>query len=689
MRWVARQWFWVLIPKEKGLACRAATRRHQKIEDMKEPNVRTRVGHWCVLVLMSIWLFSLVLSLGSIGFAAEPFEERTSLTSTEADEAEGHLRLGIDFFLTGELDVAIDEFREATHQKPDYTDAYHNLGVSLAKSGDLTGAITAWKEAERLDPEAVSLRYSLSALVAYNYGVSLVRAGKIEEAMKEWQTALRIQPNFAEAHYALGLGFLSAGNPTVAIAHLQNAISLAPDWAQAHAALGQAYYESHEYDLARTAWKNALVLNPAEASVYANLGLLAVQEGNFQEAIEYSQQAIVLQPDLVSAQFNLGVALFGKGDESASVDVLKRVLGLDARLTPARLLLGVVWSRQGEWARAAHHWRVALQQDPFGSETFWLHDNLGMALTAMGLFQDATKEFQWVVAQRPDWAQGWSQLGVSLMAERRWREAVVALETSSELQPDWAHLHFTLGKAYAEQGELAPAVQAFREAVRIDSNFVDALFHLGMVLRAQNLASEAVDPLRQAAEGGSREAQGLLASMYVNGNGIDRNVPLAMLWWSRASRGSISDTITRTAKHQLSQLRRRYHQRRFPSTEQQDVLTGFGLIRQDLATHAPHEVPAGSLLEDIAAWERVAIRRHVLAWMIERALALDESAQNILRSQYEQEVAATFVQHDSPLKQYWVQVAKEGDPVGCELMEVTMPREKYQAVRQACQSMSH
>ena len=130
--------------------------------------------------------------------------------------------------------------------QPGYTDAYHNLGVTLAKTGDLTGAIAAWAEAERLDPEAVSLRYSLSALVSYNYGVSLVRAGKLVQAMKEWQAALRIQPHFPEAHYALGLGFLVKQNPAVATSHFQSALSWVPDWVQAHVALGQAHYDSQQ-----------------------------------------------------------------------------------------------------------------------------------------------------------------------------------------------------------------------------------------------------------------------------------------------------------------------------------------------------------------------------------------------------------------------------------------------------------
>ncbi|MFA9562211.1 MAG: tetratricopeptide repeat protein [Nitrospirota bacterium] len=635
-------------------------------------------------------LISIVLFLGLVHFWpgwAWAAPETASSSSPTMDFGEEHLRLGIDFFLTNELDVAIDEFREAAHQKPDYADAYHNLGVALAKTGDLTGAIMAWTEAERLDPEALSLTYSLSALVSYNYGVSLVRDGRVEQAMKEWDAALRIQANFVEAHYALGLGFLALNNPAVAIGHFHSVLSWAPDWVQAYAALGQAHYESHEYDLARTSWLKALALNPGEARTYANLGLLAVQEGNYQEAIEHSRQAVALQPDLVSAHFNLGVALLAKGEGQASVEALEHALALDDRLTPARLLLGVAWSRRGDWARAAHSWREALQQDPFGQHTFWLHFNLGIALTSMGHFQDATKEFQWVVEQRPEWAQGWSQLGITLMSERRWSEAVGALETAVQLEPNWAHLHFTLGNAHAEQGELALAVQAFQEAVRIAPNFVDALFHLGIVLRAQNQLSEAVEPLRQAAEGGSREAQGLLASMYGNGNGIDRNVPLAMLWWSRSSRGSIPDTVTRTAKNQLAQLRRRLHQQSFLLTEQQDVLTGFGLIRQDLANQAPLELPASSSLEGASLLNRVALTQVVLPWMIERALALDESAQNILREWYEKGVAEKFSAQHSSLEQYWLQVAKEGDRVGCELMETTMPKEKFHAVRQACQSM--
>jgi hypothetical protein len=175
--------------------------------------------------------------------------------------------------------------------------------------------------------------------------------------------------------------------------------------------------------------------------------------------------------------------------------------------------------------------------------------------------------------------------------------------------------------------------------------------------------------------------------MYMNGNGIDRNVPFAMLWWARSSRGSIPDTITRTAKNQLAQLRRRIYRHALTPIEQQDVLTGFGLIRQDLANYAPLELEARAWLEEVGFWSRISSPRIVLQWMIERALALDELAQRTLREWYVNGVVGHFPPYHPSLQQYWIQVAKEGDQVGCEFIEANIPKGNFHAVRQACQLM--
>jgi tetratricopeptide (TPR) repeat protein len=590
------------------------------------------------------------------------------IPSLAHDSAEEHLRLGVDFFLTDGLDVAIDEFREAARQRPGYADAYHNLGVALAKTGDLTGALGAWSQAERLDVQAVSLRYHLSALVSFNYGISLVRDDRLKEAMEQWQGALRIQPDFPEAHYALGLGYLAASNPVPAVAHLQETLHHASDWPNVHEALGLAYYESHEYVLAEQAWRQALALKPDFPKVHANLGLLRLQEGNYQEAIRHSREALTLQPELVAAHYNVGVALFAKGDEAASVQPLEMALSLDSRLTSARLLLGVVWSRMGNWAQAASIWREALRQDPFAPDGAWLHYNLGLAMAAMGNVNEAVTEFLAVAGQRPEWAPGWSQLGSALMAKRQWGRAVDALETAARLQPGWGHLHFSMGKAHAEQGKLSQAVDSFQRAVELEPRFVDGWFHLGVVLRAQNRSDEAVEPLRLAAEGGSAQAQSLLASMYANGSGVDRNMPLAMLWWFRSSRTSISDEITQTAKDQLSHLRQGLHRHLFSPNDRQDVLTGFDLIRQDLHRQAPLHRLSAQVVNGEMTWDHVTPTGPVLAWAIEQALALDRSAQHKLHAWYVEGEVGRLVPADPQIRTYFIRTAKEGNPFSCQVV---------------------
>lgn len=615
-------------------------------------------------ITLLVWL------LGVSPSSAEETDASQEASSLSYDSAEEHLRLGVDFFLSNELEVAIDEFREVTRQRPGYADAYHNLGVVLAKTGDLTGALAAWSQAERLDVQRVSLRYHLSSLVAYNYGISLVRDNRLKQAMEQWQAALRIQPDFAEAHYALGLGYLAARNPIPAVSHFQETLHHAADWPNVYEALGLAYYESHEYVLAEQAWRQALALKPDLPKVHANLGLLRLQEEKYQEAIGHAREALNLQPDLVAAQYNLGVALFAKGDEAASVKPLEMALSLDSQLPAARLLLGVVWSRMGNWAKAASLWREALRKSDFAPDQdhVWLHYNLGLAMTVMGDGDEAIREFRVVAGERPTWGQGWAQLGSALMATRQWEKAVVALETAVRLDPSWAHLYFSIGKARAEQGNLSQAVAALHRAVELEPRFVDAWFHLGVVLRAQNRSGEAVGPIQLAAENGSSEAQNLLASMYANGSGVDRNLSLAMLWWFRSSRTSIADEITQTARDQLVELRRGLHRNLFSPKDRQDVLTGFGLIRQELHRHAPSQRLSTQAVNGEVTWDRITPTGPVLTWMIEHALALDRYAQHTLHDWYEDGEGGRLVPGDPQIRSYFLQTAKEGDPFSCQVV---------------------
>lgn len=615
-----------------------------------------------------------LLSFTSIPTLEAQIAEDSLLPAVSPDEfSEAHLRLGVDFYLTNELEVAIREFREAVRHRPGYAQAYHNLGVTLAKTGDLAGAVAAWSEAERLDPLVVSVRYRTPALVAYNYGVSLLREKRLTEAMDQWEEALRWQPDFIEAHYALGMGYVAAGNPLPAVAHFRHAQHWAPDWGKAYEGLGLAHFESHNYGGAREAWLRAEALLPGEASVQAYLGLLAVQEGNYQQAVDYSRQALELQPTLAAAHFNLGLALFRKGDERACWDPLLTAWKLDPSLTAAPLLLGVVKSHQGHWSSAATLWTKALQQHPPDNQRMWLRFNRGVALTMLGNAQDAATEFRLVLADQPEWVPAWTQLGQVYMGLHQWEQASQIFQRTVELDPESGNLQFVLGRSLIEQGRLNEAERAFRHAVELEPSFNEAQYQLGLVLRAQNRQEESVEALRVAAESGSVQAQGLLASMYANGSGVERNLPLAMLWWFRDARGTEGAPTRSGGYRELSRLREDFYRQRLSDEDREDVLTGFALIRQQLTQRDFFPSFSSTTMNGEPGWPSLQPSNVVLPWVIQMALALDGRAQETLTRWYEQERPEMLGQAHRRLQDYFLETAKEGNIHSCQVIQRQLP----------------
>ena len=584
-------------------------------------------------------------------------------------QAEAHLRLGIDFFLTDELEIAIDEFREAARLRSGYADAYHNLGVVLAKRGDLTRAIAAWTQAQRLAPNSMPVHYHLSALVSYNYGVALLSQNKLDRAMEEWAYALRIQPNFAEAHYAEGLGYLAKGDPLQAIAKFQQALIWHPDWAMAHFQLGVAHYENREFRMAEASWHKALKLDHRFAKAHANLGLIRLIEGDLTAAIAAFQQAIALDSDLPEAHFNLGVARYTKGEWQTALNPLQQVLNRQPQFLAARQMLGAVWANLGHWAKAISEWRTALQTHPTGSEAATLHYDIGLALFMMGDMRGARGEFRRALMLRPEWAEAHYKMGTVSILGKEWQLGLEHFQRVVDLQPSWAQAFFGLGKVYYQLGQVTEAINALRDATRLEPRFADAAYHLGVMLRAHNRSEEAVGPLQVAAKSGIEDAQSLLASMYANGSGIDQNIPMAMIWWARLSSKSFLTEAGIRAKERLSQLRRQFLNDQLSMSKVSEIQTGFSLIRQALR-QTVRDVDGysfeQSLGQQLLQHDRVS---EAIPVLIQEALTLDPSAHNELEQLYLNGVEGRLNPFDERILGYFIETALENNPQPCTFLK--------------------
>lgn len=95
------------------------------------------------------------------------------------DEATGDIALG-------ELDAAVEKFRECVRQDPGYFDAWHALGMSLMKSGHLEEAIEAGLESVRLRPDDLLAWSSLSLYYVRNNQVPEAEAAGAKARIISW-----------------------------------------------------------------------------------------------------------------------------------------------------------------------------------------------------------------------------------------------------------------------------------------------------------------------------------------------------------------------------------------------------------------------------------------------------------------------------------------------------------------------
>jgi tetratricopeptide (TPR) repeat protein len=166
----------------------------------------------------------------------------------------GHNNLGVELAAAGQLDRALQHYREAVRIYPGYADARINLGNALAVRRRWTAAVEQYRFALEVNPEIAELHYNLAR--------ALAATEQAPQAVDHYRKALRLDPRYVKAHNNLGATYLSTGQIDLAIEHLQAALRLDPDFAGAYFNLGIAFEYEERIDEALQQFRKAAALEP-------------------------------------------------------------------------------------------------------------------------------------------------------------------------------------------------------------------------------------------------------------------------------------------------------------------------------------------------------------------------------------------------------------------------------------------
>ena len=217
-----------------------------------------------LVVLAGLWLLR-DPDVPTAAAAVDPFASKRPVTAAPAaprDLEPADARPFLDpqgqaavEYETGNMDAALQRYREAVDRNPNDAESHSNLGQVLVRlkrpvealphfdraievipdrwayvfnRARALGLLGRWEESVAGYRRAQAL-FPEDYVTAFNLALALRKLGKHEAALPQFQKAIELEPNDATFRIALGMTFERLQKPTEAAAAYEDALRLAPE----------------------------------------------------------------------------------------------------------------------------------------------------------------------------------------------------------------------------------------------------------------------------------------------------------------------------------------------------------------------------------------------------------------------------------------------------------------------------
>jgi Tfp pilus assembly protein PilF len=174
-----------------------------------------------------------------------------------------HYNLGGLLFREGNIEKAIEHFKEAVAIRENLGDVYLHLGYAYGKIGKIDESIQSLKRALSYLPDSYEGHLNL--------GKAYETKGDVESAISEYEIAVRLNPKDAVSLTNLGIILGRKGDMNKAVDYFKKAIESKPDYIDAYNSLGVAYLMLKKYDKSIETFKKALEIDPQSQFAKENL----------------------------------------------------------------------------------------------------------------------------------------------------------------------------------------------------------------------------------------------------------------------------------------------------------------------------------------------------------------------------------------------------------------------------------
>jgi tetratricopeptide (TPR) repeat protein len=436
-------------------------------------------------------------------------------------EALAHFAEGINFEEDGEMEKALEAYRQVLNVDPGQIELAVRVAALLTRDDDYPSAIDVLKDAVKVHPKAPEPYLELSFIYAKYLN-------KVDQAIEFANKAIALDPQKIDGYQRLFEIYLTAGDEKRALETLDRAAKMPNDDPTFWARLGRLYgsvilkpdAKPNPEQTARLndVFEKAAAKGQNNAAVLKEVGDYFASTQQIKEALPFYLRVLELQPDDANVREKLATGFVLTNQRTRAVETLEAIIQEHPEKYQSYELLAQLHDDEGralvranqtdpanaEFKKAAQNYEQSLLINPNHAATYLrlaelLLVPLKQSERAVSVLTEGRRRY-------PDAPEFAYYLAIALRESKKAKDAVIMFEEAlNEAQNAEADLlkprfYVEYGAAAQEAGLYDKAAELFHKAIAMDpANAAEPYNYLGYMWAEQNShLDEAEDAIKRA-----------------------------------------------------------------------------------------------------------------------------------------------------------------------------------------------
>ena len=436
-------------------------------------------------------------------------------------EALAHFAEGIDFEEDGEMEKALEAYRQVLNVDPGQIELAVRVAALLTRDDDYPSAIDVLKDAVKVHPKAPEPYLELSFIYAKYLN-------KVDQAIEFANKAIALDPQKIDGYQRLFEIYLTAGDEKRALETLDRAAKMPNDDPTFWARLGRLYgsvilkpdAKPNPEQTARLndVFEKAAAKGQNNAAVLKEVGDYFASTQQIKEALPFYLRVLELQPDDANVREKLATGFVLTNQRTRAVETLEAIIQEHPEKYQSYELLAQLHDDEAralvranqtdpanaEFKKAAQNYEQSLLINPNHAATYLrlaelLLVPLKQSERAVSVLTEGRRRY-------PDAPEFAYYLAIALRESKKAKDAVImfeeALNEAQNAEADFLKPRFYVeyGAAAQEAGLYDKAAELFHKAIAMDpANAAEPYNYLGYMWAEQNShLDEAEDAIKRA-----------------------------------------------------------------------------------------------------------------------------------------------------------------------------------------------